>query len=452
MSASRSGRFPNVKYKSFASNPGAKKSHFLIISATAPQRVLTKTFEKMSLERDQDAMLYTYDPSAVRSAPSTTKRSILRRPSAPPPPYTTPPTPNPSADPSIPSRLSSRAATPTPSRTLNHLEAPSRRLPSPPRLRTASDLEHFTANYGHSEPPSRGADLRPPSSLATPLFSSHPTSPLSPEPHVISPSLSAQTTKSHSVFRPFSALKLSKATRNATAQIAKQGAWKATEETKYQTELARLRIEEEEAATREREEELRLHAEAQAGARETVKSCILSLLSRPSSEENRLSVFSTCSQACKKVGLDLSTVLQEPIIEGQTPIYWAILNRPATSSKVDAKAPDALIITLLNVCGLLNETTIASVRLACMLISNNALLQHLSWNFPGLSPLSTKDRMLLGSSGGGDNVDVEETQDGTGTFIASMKIRRFRMRMNVSVVVKVEFVTFGRPIYRPFRS
>ena len=411
----------------------------------------------MSLEHDQDS-LHTYDPGApVRTALST-QRS---RPPAPPPPYTGPPTPNPSAVPSLPYHLPSRAATPTLSRALNHPEVPSRRLPPPPRPRTASDLEQFTANYGHSGPPSRGADtptLRPPLSLTTTLSSSLRTSPLSPEPHVIPPSQrhsaspSAQVTKSRSIFRSFPALKLSKGSRNATAQNAKQGAWKAPEEAKYEAELARLRIEEDEATTKEREDELRLHAEAQAGARETVKSCIQSLLSRSHPpEETRLSVFSTCSQTCKKVGLDLPSVLQEPIIEGQTPIYWAILNRSVTSSEVDTKASDALIIALLNACGLLNETTVASIRLACMLISNNTLLQHLFWNFPGLSPLSTKDRMLLGPSGGGDIVHVEETQDGTGAFIASMKIRRFRMRMNVSVVVKVEFVTFGRPIYRPPR-
>jgi hypothetical protein len=220
----------------------------------------------------------------------------------------------------------------------------------------------------------------------------------------------------------------------------------ASEGANHEDELARPLSEEEEAAMREREEEMRLHAEAQAGARETVKSSFQSLLShdRPSEEIFR-SAFSTCSQACKEVGLDLSDVLQEPIIEGQTPVYWAILNRPATSSKANVKTSDALIIALLNVCGSLDETTAVSVRLACMLISNNALLQHLFWKFPELSPLSTKDRMLLGPSGGGDIVDVQETQDGTGAFTASMKIRRFRMRMNVSTVVKVEFITFGRP-------
>ncbi len=283
--------------------------------------------------------------------------------------------------------------------------------------------------------------------------------PLPPQqPHGIPPSQfrpppsSTQITKYRSKFHPFSALKLSKATRNATAEIAKQGARKAAEEAKYEAELARLQIAEEEALAREKEDEEFRRAGALAEARETVKSCVESLLLRGHpSEADRKSLFSTCSQVCKKVGLDLATVLQEPLIEEQTPVYWAILNRPTTSPEIDVATSDALIIALLNECGPLNETTIVSVRLACMLISNNALLQYLFWKFPGLSPLSTRDRMLLGPSGGGDVVDVEETLDGTGSFIAHMKIRRFRLRMNVSTVVKVEFVTFGKSIYPSIR-
>lgn len=119
------------------------------------------------------------------------ERSTFRRPSASHPRHTGPPTPNPSANPFFPSHLSSRPATPTPSRTLNRPEVPSRRLPSPPRPRTSSTLEQFTANYGHSEPPPRCAStpsLPPSLPLATPLYSSLRASLLSPEPHVISSS------------------------------------------------------------------------------------------------------------------------------------------------------------------------------------------------------------------------------------------------------------------------
>jgi hypothetical protein len=52
--------------------------------------------------------------------------------------------------------------------------------------------------------------------------------------------------------------------------------------------------------------------------------------------------------------------------------------------------------------------------------------------------------MLLGSFGG-DIVEVGETRDGTGAFVAHVKIRRFRLRMNSSRAIKMEFITFGRP-------
>jgi hypothetical protein len=143
--------------------------------------------------------------------------------------------------------------------------------------------------------------------------------------------------------------------------------------------------------------------------------------------------------------LDFSAVLQEPLIEGQIPVYWAILNRPATSSEVDDDASNALIFTLLNASGSIKKTTSDSVRLACMWTSNNALLQHLFWQFPGLTPLSMSDRMLLGPTGG-DIVHVEETRDGSGAFIAYVDIRRFRLRMNSSKLIKIEFITFGRPL------
>jgi len=103
----------------------------------------------------------------------------------------------------------------------------------------------------------------------------------------------------------------------------------------------------------------------------------------------------------------------------------------------------ALVLSLLNNCLPLKETTIDSIRLACMLTSNNALLQHLFWHFPALSPLSPSDSILLGSAGGGDVITVDEMQDGK-TFVARIQIRRFRLRMRVRKLVKLEFVTSDR--------
>ncbi|KAH9022455.1 hypothetical protein EDB84DRAFT_1274602 [Lactarius hengduanensis] len=181
-----------------------------------------------------------------------------------------------------------------------------------------------------------------------------------------------------------------------------------------------------------------------ARASEAVKSRIQLLLSHDFPDDEYDTVLKECDQICANGGLDLSVVLQEPLIDGRPPVYWAILNRHVTTSRNSDAALHALVLSLLGTGQPLKETTITSIRLACMVTSNNTLLQHLFWHFPALSPLSRSDAMLLSSVGGGDVVDVDEAQDGTGTFVARIQIRRFRLRMRVSKLVKVEFVTSDR--------
>ena len=372
---------------------------------------------------------------------------------APPPPYTAPPSPDPSEpeEALFPPHLSSRDPTPTPPRLPNDHET-SRRLLRNPRI--AIPVERTSSSPSLSELPSSSSQS---SSSQSPIQQSSRASPFTAP--LISPSLQSDVNsssflplppppdipvvKSRSVFNPLSVLKLSKSSRKATAQSAKQAAGKVSEETI-------VRITEEDAAgqfSKERDENVTRHTAAQTQARERVRSSIHSLLFRGlTSDEERTSVFSKCARVCKDCGLEFSAVLQEPLIEGQIPVYWAILNRPATSPKVGDDALNALIITLLNASGSLKKTTNDSVRLACMWTSNNSLLQHLFWQFPGLSPLSMSDRMLLGPTGG-DIVNVEETRDGSGAFVAHVNIRRFRLRMNSSKLIKSEFITFGRSYY-----
>jgi hypothetical protein len=178
-------------------------------------------------------------------------------------------------------------------------------------------------------------------------------------------------------------------------------------------------------------------------AKEAVRSNVRTLLSRHlPSDEGYDPIFKKCAQICEGGGLDLSTVLQEPLIDGKPPVYWAILNGPSTSPQ--GSDADTLVDAILGACQPLKDTTITSIRLACMLTSNNVLLQHLFRRFPALSPLTPGDAILLTSAGGGDVVDVDEIQDGTGTFVARIQVRRFRLRMRVSGLIKVEFVTSDR--------
>ena len=412
--------------------------------------VVTTTFKDRPMQRNQAPGLDTRSHSTPVRSVYSSKKSI--RSIAPPPPYTGPPSPSVSEEALSLSHLPSRDPTPTPPRLPNSHET-SRRLPVPPNPRIAASVVRASASTSQLDlPSSQVTGLRPPiprSSRATPLPSSLLTPSLSPHSHDSLSHLplappSAPVVKSRSAFNPLSILKLKKSSRKATAQIANQTARIVTDETRAWIEEEEAARQAAEHAARERDEEVARRAGAQAKAREVVRSCIESLLFRGlTSDEERTSVFSQCFQACKDSGLDPSAVLQEPLVEGQLPVYWAILNRPAKTPEVDDEALNAFIVTLLNTCGSLNETSVDSVRLACMWTSNNTLLQHLFWRFPDLSPLSMSDRMLLGSFGG-DVVEVGETRDGTGAFVAHVKIRRFRLRMNSTKVVKIEFITFGR--------
>lgn len=188
-------------------------------------------------------------------------------------------------------------------------------------------------------------------------------------------------------------------------------------------------------------------AMAQEEAKGKVKLHIQSLLySKPPTEEELRAVFSACTEACKIAGLDFAAVLQDPLIEGKPPIYWAILNRPTTYGK-SKSAYNLLVFALLDACQPLSSSTLAAVRLACTSASDNTLLQRLFRHVPELSPLSKTDAMLLAALNESDVVDVVETRDGTGSFVAHIKILRFRLRMRVSKCAAVEFVASGAVLW-----
>jgi len=245
---------------------------------------------------------------------------------------------------------------------------------------------------------------------------------------------------------------LTGATRRATAQIAEHAARQAAEHAKYEAELTRQREAAAEAARRAAEEAARIQEEkamrlamAQEEAKAHVQSYMQSFLSsEPPSEEELSAAFLTCTEACKTVGLDFAAVLQEPLIEEQPPIYWAILNRP-TAYGTNRAAYDSFVFALLGASQPLCSSTFVAVRLACMTASDNTLLQRLFRHVPELSSLSPSDAMLLAPLNESDVVEVMETRDGTGTFVAHIRILRFRLRMRVSKCVVVEFVASGAP-------
>jgi hypothetical protein len=196
------------------------------------------------------------------------------------------------------------------------------------------------------------------------------------------------------------------------------------------------------AQEREREVTARQNV-AQDRAKESVRTRVTALLQgRLPPGEDRKSTFLACAQACERQGLDLSTVLQEMSIEGYPPIYWAIVNR-AVASEGRGMARDSLMADLLAACRPLSPASLAAIRVACTMASDNVLLQELFRSIPPLSHISTRDALLLGPAKEEDCVDVEEKRNGTGSWAALIKIPRFRLRMRVCQSVSVEFIASG---------
>ncbi|KAH9054192.1 hypothetical protein EDB87DRAFT_1834902 [Lactarius vividus] len=181
--------------------------------------------------------------------------------------------------------------------------------------------------------------------------------------------------------------------------------------------------------------------------RGTTQSLLRDLLSqaRPS-EHEWLSVLTSCSEACDAQGLNFSALLQEPFVEGHSPVYWAILKRPVLPVKVDhtttTRDPDTLVMAILDASLPLNAQSVADTRLACMTASDNALFVRLGQRYEGFSPRLGTDKVLLGG-GDIDSVTVDEPRGG-GAFTVRFSLTQFPLRMRVSKLARVEFIARGR--------
>jgi hypothetical protein len=168
------------------------------------------------------------------------------------------------------------------------------------------------------------------------------------------------------------------------------------------------------------------------------------------------SVLGHCADTCSDNGLNFSSLLQEPFVEGHLPIYWAILKRPATPVKADhttpAGDPDAFVLAILDASIPLGPQCVADARLACMTVSDNPLFCRLGQRYDAFSPRSGTDRVLLGGTDTVDTVLVAETRSSGGggaaaaaaaAFIVRLSIAQFQLRMRVSKMARIEFVARG---------
>jgi hypothetical protein len=182
------------------------------------------------------------------------------------------------------------------------------------------------------------------------------------------------------------------------------------------------------------------------------------------SEEYFRSVLRNCAQECVAKDIDFAALLQEPILAGDLPVYWAIVKRPVAARRpVQGEEGDTnhghddydeRVLAILDFSRPLQSATVVAARRACITVSDNALFRRLCRSFKEFAPVSDTEAMLLEGSGAQDDVVVEELSGNNGAFEARIKLAQFRLRMRVSKQVCVEFIARGKrgclsPLWSP---
>ncbi|KAI0351953.1 hypothetical protein OH77DRAFT_1410035 [Trametes cingulata] len=173
--------------------------------------------------------------------------------------------------------------------------------------------------------------------------------------------------------------------------------------------------------------------------RATIQGLLRDLV-KQTDAQGALGVLESCADACRTFDLSLSTLLQERSIEGHTPIYWAIINRPAGDAQLDQ--PD-IVTALLSHAAPLSDATVDEMRLACLHTSDHGLFQRLRRS-PAFAPLSGSDEIILGSNVPVDDVEVEDVPGDEAGFVAKFRIPMFQKRMRISRLINLEFIAKGR--------
>ncbi|KAF8058527.1 hypothetical protein FPV67DRAFT_1428150 [Lyophyllum atratum] len=155
-----------------------------------------------------------------------------------------------------------------------------------------------------------------------------------------------------------------------------------------------------------------------------------------------LGILESCADACAGHDLSLSTLLQDPSIEGHTPMYWAIVKRPPDGEDDEEAIPD-LLTALISYASPLTPKTIGDIRHACLLTSDQLLFQRLRMS-PEFAPLSGTDEMLLGGTIPPDEIGVENVEGDEGAFAVEFGVVHFQKRMLVSKRIELDFIARAR--------
>lgn len=163
------------------------------------------------------------------------------------------------------------------------------------------------------------------------------------------------------------------------------------------------------------------------------------LVKQSEADSYTTSLVSGCSEACRSYGIPFSVLLQEPSLEGHSPIYWAIIRRDshATPSSAD------VVTSLFSPISSLSDATISEIRLACLHNSDQLLYQQLR-RWSAFNPVSGMEEMLMGGSVPHDTIVVENAPDDERAFMVRFRVPMFQKRLRISKHIALEFIARGR--------
>ncbi|KAG8965174.1 hypothetical protein FRC03_000881 [Tulasnella sp. 419] len=202
----------------------------------------------------------------------------------------------------------------------------------------------------------------------------------------------------------------------------------------------------------------------QARTDQQVRHTVLGLLQdlvKQGNAPSSISILQSCAEACRSRGLSFESIVQEPGIQGHTPLYWAIIkssfdsessnhSAPSVTASDPALPPDLSLIDAL--CSMpLKPETYADALQACMLTSSHHIFTYLKRHSPffqesiltGDPTGSDIQSDLVEVSNGDESMDAEESAM-NGAFRVRIKMVEFQKRMRVLGSVRIEFVARGR--------
>jgi hypothetical protein len=157
-------------------------------------------------------------------------------------------------------------------------------------------------------------------------------------------------------------------------------------------------------------------------------------------------ILDSCREVCTANSISLSSLLQEPYIEGHCALYWAIVNRPTDGSNPASLEIPPLVQALLVYSAPLAKSNIKDVRLACRHTGDQRLFQSLRM-CPEMQALSEKDRLLLGVTVPPDTISIGIPARHDAPFSVEFEFAHFQKRMQVSQAATLAFVSHGKALF-----